>query len=189
MSTWRGGLGRAAFWPGCLLIWGCGSTNLTPVGAPQRPRAETCDFQIFTTAPAEGYIEVATVDVQFGAYASNTFTDLTSFKSKIRPYVCRGGGDAAIAVANGYGMYIKATVLKAVASPATATGATARAAATVAPAPAAPSTAPAPAPAEAGCRYDTQCKGNRICVKGDCVDAPVTGPAAESTTPAAPATR
>jgi hypothetical protein len=26
------------------------------------------------------------------------------------------------------------------------------------------------APAEAGCSYDTQCKGDRVCVKGACVD-------------------
>ncbi len=29
-----------------------------------------------------------------------------------------------------------------------------------------------PAAATAGCEYDTQCKGNRLCVKGECVEGP-----------------
>jgi hypothetical protein len=29
-----------------------------------------------------------------------------------------------------------------------------------------------------GCKYDTQCKGDRICVRGACADPPGSGPAA-----------
>jgi hypothetical protein len=43
-------------------------------------------------------------------------------------------------------------------------------------------TAPAAA-AAAGCSYDTQCKGDRVCVKGACVD-PSSTPAASSVVPA-----
>jgi hypothetical protein len=54
--------------------------------------------------------------------------------------------------------------------------------------PAAPATPPAvpaepaPAPAPQGCQYDTQCKGDRLCVEGQCVDppAPDAGVPAES---------
>jgi len=59
------------------------------------------------------------------------------------------GGDAAIAYANGYGYYIKATVLKG----------------TGRPAPVSLTSAPS-----GGCTYDTQCKGDRVCVAGACVD-------------------
>ena len=48
------------------------------------------------------------------------------------------------------------------------------------PGPAAP-IAPAPAPAAGGCQYDAQCKGERVCVKGECVDPkPASQPAAQS---------
>jgi hypothetical protein len=48
---------------------------------------------------------------------------------------------------------------------------------------------PAPKSSDSGgCRYDTQCKGDRICVKGECV-APVgeASPAAPTPSQAAPA--
>jgi len=63
----------------------------------------------------------------------------------------QGGGDAAIALANGHGAYVKATVLKRVAVTDTPTG------------------------AQHGCQYDTQCKGDRVCESGQCV-APRTQP-------------
>ena len=158
---------------GAVLLAGCGSTNMTPNGPPQRPRAENCEFRLFTAPPAEPYTEVAAIDVQFGAYGTNAYTNLASFKRKIQPYVCRAGGDAAVAYANGYGMYIKATVLKAL----------------PAPAPVAAAAAPQPAAsADTGCHYDAQCKGSRICVKGECVDSPASPTsAATPTTAAAPA--
>jgi hypothetical protein len=39
-----------------------------------------------------------------------------------------------------------------------------------------PEGAPADAPAAGGCQYDTQCKGDRICEQGRCVDSKVTTP-------------
>jgi hypothetical protein len=173
-----------------VILAGCGSTVVTPNGIPLTPREPRCDFQMFTTAP-EGYAEVAAIDVQSGDYGVHQYRDIASFKTEIQPYVCKAGGDAAIAYANGFGMYIKATVLKRVEK------------ATVAAAPEAASSKaefgtsaqqqqPAPAPADLGCHYDTQCKGDRICVKGDCVSpaAPAPGaapPTTASEPPAAPA--
>jgi len=37
--------------------------------------------------------------------------DLAEFKQVIRPRVCEAGGDAAIAITNGGGVYLKATVI------------------------------------------------------------------------------
>jgi len=164
-----------------LGIAGCGSTNMTPTGPEQKPREATCEFRIFTTAP-EGYAEVAAIDVTPGAYGQNQFTDIADFKEEIRPSVCRAGGDAAIAYANGLGMYIKATVLKKVASDKThAETQTSKHGVE-----SAPVTAPNTDPSAAGCHYDTQCKGDRVCVKGECVDpAPTRAGAATTAGPTA----
>ena len=70
------------------------------------------------------------------------------FKEVIERDVCQAGGDAAVAMANGSGIYIKATILKSTGGAAAAN---------------APTTA-------VGCQFDTQCKGDRICVKGECTD-------------------
>jgi hypothetical protein len=49
----------------------------------------------------------------------------------------------------------------------------------------APATAAQSAPTDAGaCRYDTQCKGERICVKGECIDPPT--PSSPSSPPSSP---
>jgi len=158
-------------WVVCFVL-ACGSTEMTATGEPQAPRAANCSFDILTSTPASGYKEIGTIDVSPGGYGIDVFTDLSDFKEHISPNVCKLGGDAAIAYANGYGMYIKATVLKraAVAAPAEA-----------APAAAAPAAAVASAePAKRhGCEFDSQCKGDRICVEGRC-QAPAANTAAES---------
>jgi hypothetical protein len=138
----------------CLLgaalpLVGCGSTTLSTTGPAQPSREVGCDFQVFTVAPGDGYVEIGTIDVSPGGWGANTYRKLPSFKEKVQPYVCRAGGDAVLALANGYGMYIKATILK-------GTGASASGAASQG--------------AAGGCRFDTQCKGDRICVKGECVE-------------------
>ena len=43
-------------------------------------------------------------------------------------------------------------------------------------APAAPAFPARPIPNAGGCQYDTQCKGDRICLNGQCVDRPPTSP-------------
>lgn len=123
----------------------CGSTSLTRTGPPQAARASNCEFQVLTAPPNGDYVEVGTVDVSGSSVSDN----LSTFKKEIRESVCAAGGDAAIAYANGYGYYIKATVLKG----------------TGRPAPVSLTSAPS-----GGCTYDTQCKGDRVCVAGACVD-------------------
>jgi hypothetical protein len=136
----------------------CGSTNMTKTGPEYASRGESCSFDILTATPAQGFVEIGTVDVTPGLYGDKVFRELRDFKEEIHPQVCAAGGDAAIAIPNGYGAYIKATVLKRVAPPPDIAGARRPA-------------APAPAPAS-GCQFDTQCKGDRVCVKGECVAPP-----------------
>ena len=104
---------------------------------------------MFTTPPEGAWTEVGVIDPAAG------HTRLDRFEKAIAKHVCEAGGDAALVWMNGYGQYIKATVLVAVAPPPQAQ----------APAP----VAPVPAPAAQGCQYDNQCKGERICVQGACV--------------------
>ena len=131
---------------------GCGSTSLTRAGAAQSPHSPDCEYQIYTTSPNSPFIEVGTIDVSPGYAGVNWTSDLGSFKQKIRSQVCEAGGDAAIALANGDGLYVKATVLKMnEGSPL-------------------PTTVPGSSEhgVPGGCQYDTQCKGDRICVAGEC---------------------
>jgi hypothetical protein len=135
--------------------------------------------------PPEGYAEIAVVDVPVQIAS----TDLSGLKEDIRSYVCQAGGDAAVAHANGYGQYIKATVLKR--SQDATFGAERPGPADSAPDEFAGSKpkndgsgfVTGKAPVDDGrCHYDTQCKGERICVQGDCVD-----PAPKAAPPAAAA--
>jgi hypothetical protein len=47
-----------------------------------------------------------------GSGGLHTFSELADFKEEIRPHVCRAGGDAVVATANGDGNWIKASVLR-----------------------------------------------------------------------------
>jgi len=168
-------------WVLCLVFLGCGSTDVTATGPKAPPRPLTCDFEILTSLPMSGYQEIGTVDVTPGGYGVNQFTSLGDFKDHIRENVCQLGGDAAFASANGFGMYIKASVLKHVDAPAPAPGPVAAAEAPRKP---------------AGCEFDTQCKGDRVCIDGKCMTpepkaaapaeaSPVTAPVVSSAAPPA----
>jgi hypothetical protein len=50
-----------------------------------------------------------------------------------------------------------------------------------------PAARPTPKPVASGCQYDTQCKGDRVCVKGACVAPTPPSPAQAPAEPAAPA--
>jgi hypothetical protein len=129
-----------------------------------------------TTPPGRGYVEIATLDIERGFMGDNTLEDSAELKKSIQPDVCAAGGHAVIAYANGRGHYVKASVLRE----------TEDFAAQPAPARVAPA---APAAGQPGCQYDTQCKGERVCVSGQCVDpAPnAAAPSAPDTAPTAPA--
>jgi hypothetical protein len=122
---------------------------MTQTGAAQPAKAPNCEFKLLTTAPPAGFAEIGVVDVTPGGFGFNIYRELSEFKRKIQPLVCRAGGDAAIAHANGFGVYMKATILKAVAT-------------------APPPAGAAAGPSAGGCQYDSQCKGDRICVSGQC---------------------
>jgi hypothetical protein len=126
----------------------CGATTATLTGARYAPREASCEFELLTTALAPGYDEIGTIDVSRGAYATNVYTDLSAFGDHIRPDVCQMGGDAIVASQSGFGAYTRATVLKKTAQAARV----------------------ADAAPVSGCQIDTQCKGDRVCVAGACVD-------------------
>jgi hypothetical protein len=135
---------------GCLSVVGCASTTMTVTGPQQPSRGEHCDFRVLTAPPAAGFVEIATIDAPASGIGASTKLD--DFKTHIEPYVCQAGGDAAVAWPNGLGIYVKATVLKAKEA-------------------AAEGQPPGPSSGQVGgCQFDTQCKGDRVCVKGECAD-------------------
>ena len=142
----------------CLL--GCGSTTLTRSGPALPSRGPSCEFQLLTLPPREQkFLEIGAIDVQPGSAGFDVYTDIGAFKEKIGPYVCEAGGDAAVAFENGFGWYIKAVILKSVSDASHLDGVSR---------PAGPPATTTPAIPAAGCHYDTQCKGDRVCVKGEC---------------------
>jgi hypothetical protein len=144
-----------------FFVLGCAvqtSFTLTRTGPTMPPRPENCEFEMLTAAPTGSYAELGTLDLTSGAP-----TNLGEFRSAIRPQVCRAGGDAALAIANTFGIYLKATVLKRVDGPPPAGGAPIAGGGM-------PSSQPPAAPS--GCSFDTQCKGDRVCAQGACVDPP-----------------
>lgn len=152
----------------CLSALGCvASSRYTQTGPAQVPKGDGCPVQVLTTTPAEAYVELGVIDVT--AYAP---TNVEGFKKMATPYVCKAGGDAVIAFANGNGYYIKGTVLKSAADSGPA-----------APQPPPPVVVAPPVAGEAGggCQFDTQCKGDRICVDGKCVQPSAPPPAAGAT--------
>jgi hypothetical protein len=131
---------------GALCAVGCQGNSFTAAGPPQAPHPENCDFPILTSTPASGFVEIGTIDFD------GLRRTAQGFKYRIQSDVCAAGGDAVVAMINGKGDYIKATVLKRIeANKVDQSGAQSE---------------------SAGCHFDAQCKGERLCVRGECVDPP-----------------
>jgi hypothetical protein len=126
-------------------------SSMTLTGVKQPPRPPGCDFLVLTAPPAGSYIELGTIDVRGGILAVRTTDEL---KQDVQSFVCEAGGDAVYGIANGAGAYIKAAILKSTGGPSEA------------------STNATNGAAHGGCQFDTQCKGERVCTSGVCVDPP-----------------
>jgi len=94
-----------------MLLPACGmyapSYKLTNTGAAGLAKPATCDFIIATTKVDRPYDEIAILDC-----GPNRAADVAEFKQSVRAQVCGVGGDAVIAEVNGYGSYVRGTVLR-----------------------------------------------------------------------------
>ena len=134
-----------------LLLPACeASITATPMGPKLPARPPGCAFEIYTVTPGAPVIEIGTIDVVDHSGAKLSVAEL---KAAIQPDVCKMGGDAAFASVDAEGGYSKATVLK-IRAP----------------------SAGGPGSPAAACGNDGQCKGDRICVSGACVDPPTKPP-------------
>jgi hypothetical protein len=104
--------------------------------------------------PSTGFVEVGTLDIDWRPEGERRSEN--RLIDRIERYVCRAGGDAVVPEKNHAGVYVHATVLK-----------------SIGPVPSDVDAAPSTATTADVCHFDTQCKGDRVCVDGGCVD-PVT---------------
>jgi hypothetical protein len=145
------------------LFTSCAGTHLelTPTGPTLPPRGEHCAFQVFTEPPNRPFTELGLLEykIEVGGHLD---TKLADFEDDIQEHVCAAGGDGAI-VYNEQGVYMRAKVIK--------LGAAAGLAASPSPTGSASGGSPDSSSA-AGCQFDNQCKGDRICVRGECTAPP-----------------
>jgi len=141
---------------GLVLTTGCAGTTVTRSGQGLPPRGEGCAFEVFTVPP-EGFVEIGAIDITASGYDGRPY-NIPALQKLIAKDVCEMGGDAILTRGMSGGAYTFVTILH-------------RAPATPAASAAAPVAAPAAALGD-GCHYDTQCKGDRICSGGQCVNPP-----------------
>ncbi|MCP5334800.1 MAG: hypothetical protein H7A08_03795 [Oceanospirillaceae bacterium] len=88
-------------------------TEFSPTGdrvAESKP--ENCDFFVYSTPPQRKYFEIGILDIKPMECITcpNTASNVKKIAAKD---VCNAGGDAVLLwEANGWGMYLKATVIK-----------------------------------------------------------------------------
>lgn len=97
-----------------LVLSGCGSVVYTKTTDLQDiDRGASCEFRVLTAVPNEKFQELGVLELNAGLYSKGEWTTSTSqFKEHARPHVCKAGGDAIIGIVNGYGYYVKGTVIR-----------------------------------------------------------------------------
>ena len=91
-----------------FVLASCASTQFMKTGDETFSQlGDNCEFKIYTTNPKKEFDEIGLVE--FGGIIEN----LSSLKKEAAPYVCRTGGNAILAwEVNGYGRYLKATIIR-----------------------------------------------------------------------------
>src|SRR5260221_417808 len=95
----------------CLTASACapyGFTATTQNAGTAKPAG--CAFDILTTRPDQPFVEVGIFDVSSRLFSLPS--DAGTFKKAVSDDVCRVGGDAVLAEINGYGAYVRGTVLR-----------------------------------------------------------------------------
>jgi hypothetical protein len=73
-----------------------------------QPKPKGCKFEVMTSAPAEGYEEIGTLDY----YNGDAPKDVEKFHKAVADQVCHVGGDAVIASTDDKGVIMKGSVIK-----------------------------------------------------------------------------
>lgn len=87
---------------------GCMSYELTPTTTAPTTSKAPCDFRVVNLPPHGDYEEIAALTPDGRRCAMNP----NDFKSAVRDNVCRVGGDVVITEVNGFGCYVRGTVLR-----------------------------------------------------------------------------
>ncbi len=94
-----------------VLVVGCSLTPSYKLTAstktPPASKPPTCEFRVVNMPPQGNFEEIATLTPE--DYAAS---DPEKFKSVVQADVCRVGGDVAITEVNGFGQYVRGTVLR-----------------------------------------------------------------------------
>jgi hypothetical protein len=96
-----------------LLMPACATsfvTTRTSTG-PVTPSAPHCSFAVLTSRAARPYEELAILDVKPDGMGFS-IRNAGDFKKLVEAEVCSLGGDAVFAEINGYGGYVRGTVLR-----------------------------------------------------------------------------
>lgn len=89
-------------------------TATTPI-PPREPR---CVFEVVSTHPGPGYLEVAQISVDGpGDQVAGYYHNPREFANEVREKVCAAGGDVLMTEINGFGSIIHAIVFHRVAAP------------------------------------------------------------------------
>ena len=104
-----------------LLAAGCSAEmRYTPTKASKdvAAKAADCSIDVLSTRPDRPFDELGIIDFAGGVVGKNTGQrsgvpdSAGELKEKVRPEVCRAGGDAVISEINGVCQYVRATVVR-----------------------------------------------------------------------------
>ncbi|MBL0220383.1 MAG: hypothetical protein IPQ07_41750 [Myxococcales bacterium] len=101
-------------WLLLTMLFGCGAatkyTYSPSGGGAANPKPDQCTYEVLTTPPGKPFDELGVLDVNPGR--GQIPESIPAFRSMATAGVCKAGGDAVIVFANGFGQYMKGTVIR-----------------------------------------------------------------------------
>lgn len=98
------------------LMYGCTpSVSFTKTGSEKAltTKNNNCDFAVYATQPKKEFYELGVIEFTKSGFSQFGPQNITEAKSMSQEFVCKAGGNGLLLwEANGFGQYVKATVIK-----------------------------------------------------------------------------
>jgi hypothetical protein len=82
----------------------------TSAAGPVSAKSAACDFRVVNTVP-EGYQEIGTLSIDWDS-GGTAAMDPDDFKRRVQGAVCHIGGELVVTEINGFGAYVRGTVMR-----------------------------------------------------------------------------
>jgi hypothetical protein len=114
MTMWRSVRVLAVLSLATAALSGCADLVFHPAGGrPAQPKPENCELRTVGSHPGPDYVEIGVISIEGDrSFGAGSYQDPQEFVNRVRPQVCRAGGEVVATEVNGRGIVVRGVVFR-----------------------------------------------------------------------------